>query len=73
MVILLLALAMTRRRGGILDCRGVNPSHRAAHLRRGGSERLNAMRIFYLVMTMLLIISLGLLEVVAARSVSLTP
>jgi hypothetical protein len=31
------------------------------------------MRIFYLVVTMLLIISLGLLEVVAARSVSLTP
>ena len=33
----------------------------------------NAMRIFYLVVTMLLIITLGLLEVVAARSVSLTP
>jgi hypothetical protein len=31
------------------------------------------MRIFYLVVTMLLIITLGLLEVVAARSVSLTP
>jgi hypothetical protein len=31
------------------------------------------MRIFYLVVTMLLIITLGLLEVVAARSVPLTP
>jgi hypothetical protein len=73
MIILLVVLAMTPWRRGIPDCRGVNPSHRAVHLRRGGSGRLNAMRIFYLVVTMLLIISLGLLEVVAARSVSLTP
>jgi hypothetical protein len=31
------------------------------------------MRILYLIVTVLLIVSLGLLEVVAARGVSLTP
>jgi hypothetical protein len=63
---------MTPRRAGIPGEPEMNPWEWAAHRTRGGSG-LNAMRIFYLVMTMLLIISLGLLEVVAARSLSLTP
>jgi hypothetical protein len=42
-----------------------NLSGRAAHQRR--------MRLFYLVLTTLLFVSLGLLEVVAARSVPMAP
>jgi len=36
-------------------------------------ERQDPMRLFYLIVTMLLLISLGLLEVVAARGVPVTP
>ncbi len=36
-------------------------------------EGRDPMRLFYLIVTMLLLISLGLLEVVAARGVPVTP
>lgn len=36
-------------------------------------ERQDPMRLFYLIVTMLLLISLGLLEVVAARGVPVMP
>lgn len=43
------------------------------NLRRGTGHLRRVMRIFYLIVTVLLIVSLGLLEVVAARGVSVTP
>jgi hypothetical protein len=57
-----------RRWGRVLNLWGTR-----AHQTMGGTGDLNAMRILYLVVTVLLIVSLGLLEVVAARGVSFTP
>jgi hypothetical protein len=45
---------------------------RGLNLLAGGAHQ-EGMRLFYLIVTTLLLISLGLLEVVAARSMPVTP
>jgi hypothetical protein len=64
---------MARRRRGIRDTRR-NLLRESAHRSKGRSGKTEqTMRVFYLIVTALLLITLGLLEVVAARSVPVGP
>jgi hypothetical protein len=72
LLVVAMAIGWRRIRAGT-GCRIVNLRAEGTHPngpRRGVPDR---MRMFYLIVTILLIASLGVLEVVAARSVPLVP
>jgi hypothetical protein len=51
----------------------LNPWPGSAHPTGGQGRDRDGMRLFYAIVTLLLFVTLGLLEVVAARSVSVGP
>jgi|SoiMethySBSTD1v2_1073268.scaffolds.fasta_scaffold2299570_2 hypothetical protein len=65
---------MTGRRPGIRRAGGESLARaRASHEEAGEERDVTEMRVFYLIVTLLLVATLGLLEVVAARSVPVSP
>jgi hypothetical protein len=66
-------IAMTHRRLGIPGRARLNPWREFVHPIGEAGKRLDGMRLFYAIVTLLLFATLGLLEVVAARSVPVGP
>jgi hypothetical protein len=71
-LVFLLGIAMPGRRRPIL-AGSSNLRRGGRHPKRQAMERQRTVRLFYLVITALLFVSLGLLEVVTARGVAVTP
>ena len=65
---------MTERRAGIRRAGGESVARAPASHEEAGEEKdVTEMRVFYLIVILLLVATLGLLEVVAARSVPVRP
>jgi hypothetical protein len=71
-MVVLLVIAMAPWRGGIPGAMNETFGRGRASHGQDMKEGQDPMRLFYLIVTLLLLFSLGLLEVVAARGVSMT-